>query len=81
MMIRFPRILYAAAVAVWIFTVINLTAEPAHAYVDPGSGLLALQIIGSTFAGAMFLIRKRVRDLSRFLFKRAGEVNRESEPS
>jgi hypothetical protein len=38
-------------------------AKPAYAYVDPGSGLLAFQIISTTFAGAIFLVRKRLRQL------------------
>lgn len=32
----------------------------AHAYADPGSGLLALQIIGSTLAGVGFYFRQKV---------------------
>jgi hypothetical protein len=36
-------------------------ARPAYAYVDPGSGLFALQIISSTAAGITFLLRKRLR--------------------
>jgi len=36
-------------------------AKPAYAYVDPGSGLLVFQIVSTTFAGAVFLLRKRVR--------------------
>lgn len=32
----------------------------AHAYADPGSGLLALQIIGSTLAGIGFYFRQKV---------------------
>lgn len=31
----------------------------AHAYADPGSGLLALQIIGSTLAGVGFYFRQK----------------------
>jgi hypothetical protein len=34
--------------------------ETAHAYADPGSGLLALQIIGSTLAGIGFYFRQKV---------------------
>jgi hypothetical protein len=37
--------------------------QPAYAYVDPGSGLLAFQIISTTFAGMLFLLRRRVRRL------------------
>jgi hypothetical protein len=36
-------------------------ARPAYAYVDPGSGLLVFQIVSTTFAGAVFLLRRRVR--------------------
>lgn len=35
--------------------------RPALAYVDPGAGLLAFQIVGSTFAGIVFLVRSRLR--------------------
>lgn len=32
----------------------------AHAYADPGSGLLALQVIGSTLAGIGFYFRQKI---------------------
>lgn len=34
--------------------------ETAQAYADPGSGLLALQIIGSTLAGIGFYFRQKI---------------------
>jgi hypothetical protein len=37
--------------------------QTAHAYADPGSGLLALQIIGSTLAGIGFYFRQKVGKL------------------
>jgi len=37
----------------------------AYAYVDPGSGLLVCQSIGTLFAGALFYFRLRVRNLIR----------------
>jgi hypothetical protein len=41
-----------------------ITAEkPAHAYVDPGSGLLFFQVAGSMLAGALFVLRTRIRRL------------------
>jgi hypothetical protein len=43
--------------------VLSTTARPAYAYVDPGSGLLLVQMLGSTLAGMLFLLRKRVRQL------------------
>jgi len=38
-------------------------AKPAHAYVDPGSGLLAFQVGGSMLAGALFVLRSKIRKL------------------
>ncbi len=37
--------------------------KPANAYVDPGSGLLFLQVGGSMLAGAMFVLRAKIRKL------------------
>ena len=37
--------------------------KPAHAYVDPGSGLLFFQVAGSMLAGALFVLRSRIRKL------------------
>ena len=39
--------------------------KPANAYVDPGSGLLFLQVGGSMLAGAMFALRAKIRKLFR----------------
>lgn len=40
-------------------------AKPANAYVDPGSGLLFLQVGGSMLAGALFALRAKIRKLFR----------------
>jgi hypothetical protein len=37
--------------------------RPAHAYVDPGSGFVFLQVAGSMFAGALYYLRHRVKRL------------------
>jgi hypothetical protein len=39
--------------------------QPAHAYADPGSGLLLLQVGSSMLAGAVFFLRARLRKLFR----------------
>jgi hypothetical protein len=39
--------------------------KPAHAYVDPGSGLLFFQVGGSMLAGALFVLRAKIRKLLR----------------
>ena len=76
MVAKVLRVIYAAAAAIWVLTVVNLIAEPAYAYVDPGSGLLALQIIGSTFAGALFLVGKRIRETLGFLRRKPKEATK-----
>jgi hypothetical protein len=40
-------------------------AKPAYGYVDPGSGLLAVQVGGSMLAGALFILRSKIRKLFR----------------
>jgi hypothetical protein len=35
--------------------------QPARAYVDPGSGFVFLQVIGSMFAGALYYLRHRLK--------------------
>jgi hypothetical protein len=39
------------------------SVKPALAYVDPGSGLLFFQVGGSMLAGALFVLRAKVRKL------------------
>lgn len=40
--------------------VLGALTQPAYAYVDPGSGLFALQIVSTSFAGMIFLLRRRL---------------------
>lgn len=56
----FAKVLYGAMVLLWVLVILCVTSKPAYGYVDPGSGLLLLQVLGSTFAGAAFLIRRRI---------------------
>jgi hypothetical protein len=55
------KLLYAAYFLGTLFILINSFSQPAYAYVDPGSGLLLLQILGSTVAGMSFFLRKKIR--------------------
>jgi hypothetical protein len=61
--------LFGVCIVFWLLVVLCSTAQPAYAYVDPGAGMFLLQIVGSTFAGVTFLLRKRVREF----FARFGE--------
>jgi hypothetical protein len=38
-------------------------AKPAYGYVDPGSGLLAIQVGGSMLAGGLFILRTKIRKI------------------
>lgn len=64
--------LYRLCVALWLFSVLCVTAHPAYAYVDPGSGLFLLQVVSSALVGIPFLIRKRIRQV----FERFGRNRR-----
>jgi hypothetical protein len=55
------RGLYGICIVVWLFLLVSSTAHPAYGYVDPGTGLFLAQMVGSTFAGMLFLVRKRIR--------------------
>lgn len=40
--------------------------RPAYAYADPGSGLLFVQVAGSMLAGALFIVRSKLRKFFRW---------------
>jgi len=40
-----------------------MTERSAEAYVDPGSGLLTLQMLGASVAGGFFFLRHRLKKL------------------
>jgi hypothetical protein len=61
--------LIAFCLALWLGT----SAKPAYGYADPGTGLMAVQILGSTLAGFLFLTRKRVLDWASRIRKLAGK--------
>jgi len=52
------------AVTLMLLVALSFTFErQAHAYVDPGSGLLIFQGISAVFSGALFYFRRRLRNL------------------
>ena len=63
------KALYALYFIASFFVLLNSVAKPALAYVDPGSGLLLLQILVSTLAGVSFFLRKKIRSLIGFFGK------------
>jgi hypothetical protein len=52
------------AITLMLLIALSFTFErQAHAYVDPGSGLLIFQGISAAFSGALFYFRRRIKNL------------------
>jgi len=52
------------AITLMLLIALSFTLErQAHAYVDPGSGLLIFQGISAVFSGALFYFRRRLKNL------------------
>ena len=62
-----------------MFVLIIALEQRASAYVDPGSGLLAYQIGGSIFAGAYFMMRRRLHRLFRIVRCRQESASQENQ--
>ena len=75
-----PRVLRSGLLLLTVLQIAALMVafeRPAHAYVDPGSGFVFLQVAGSMFAGAMFYLRHRVKRLLDSLRKSPGPAQTE----
>jgi hypothetical protein len=53
--------------ALQVVTVLLALERPAHAYIDPGSGFVLMQVVGSMFAGAVYYTRHRIKRLLFFV--------------
>jgi hypothetical protein len=52
------------AITLALFIALGITFErQAHAYVDPGSGLLIFQGISAVFSGALFYFRRSLKNI------------------
>ncbi|HSE48890.1 MAG TPA: hypothetical protein VLA96_06745 [Terriglobales bacterium] len=67
-----PRKSYLAAIAAVLLFVVA-SERPAHAYTDPGSGMLIWQGLVAAFLGASFYFRK-------FFFKLFGAKSTDDKP-
>jgi len=54
-----------ALASVELVVLLAALTKPAYGYVDPGSGLLAVQVGGSMLAGGLFILRSKIRSLFR----------------
>jgi hypothetical protein len=59
----FSRTLLVLLAGAQFITLAVAFQKPAYAYADPGSGLLFLQVAGSMAAGALFIVRSKLRKL------------------
>ena len=59
----FSRTLLILLAVAQFITLAVAFQKPAYAYADPGSGLLFLQVAGSMAAGALFIVRSKLRKL------------------
>lgn len=57
----FSRTLLILLAGAQFITLAVAFQKPAYAYADPGSGLLFLQVAGSMAAGALFIVRSKLR--------------------
>jgi hypothetical protein len=57
------RLISACLTLFFCFCLMVATERRAMAYVDPGSGLLAIQSLGSMLAAAAFFMRRRIMGL------------------
>ena len=62
---RLERSALVAFTAIELAILLVAFTKPAYGYVDPGSGLLAIQVGGSMLAGALFILRSKIRKLFR----------------
>lgn len=54
-----------ALTSIEVLVLLVALTKPAYGYVDPGSGLLAVQVGGSMLAGGLFILRSKIRRLFR----------------
>jgi len=58
---RWRLLVYSSLTALqWLFLLAALQ-RPAYGYVDPGSGMLVVQFVGSILSGGVFFLRKRLK--------------------
>jgi hypothetical protein len=57
------RAALAAFASIELAVLLVALTKPAYGYIDPGSGLLAVQVGGSMLAGALFVLRSKLRRL------------------
>lgn len=60
-MTRTIRCIYAVLTVSQFLLLLAAFEKPAYGYVDPGSGILLVQVLSSALGGVVFFLRKRIR--------------------
>jgi hypothetical protein len=58
------KLAYVLLTCGMVWCVLIACERPAHAYIDPGSGLFLLQGIGTAFFGLLFVIKRKLKRLT-----------------
>lgn len=56
-------------------------ATPAHAYIDPGTGSMLLQVMGALVAGAIFYFRESLLRVKGLFLRRSKSANADAPPA
>jgi hypothetical protein len=70
---------YTALIVFQVALFLAAVERPAYGYVDPGSGMLVVQFVGSILSGGVFFLRKRLKQFffpvkSAQVSQQAGEI-------
>lgn len=69
------RVLLVLLTIAQVITLATAFQRPAYAYADPGSGLLFIQVASSMMAGALFMVRSKLRRVFRFGKDKADQIS------
>lgn len=58
---RWSILIYASLSILQLLFLLVAVQRPAYGYVDPGSGMLVVQFVGSVLSGGIFFLRKRLK--------------------
>ena len=60
-MTRLIRCVYSVLTVMQCALLLASIQKPAYGYVDPGPGILLVQVLSSMLGGVVFFLRKRIR--------------------
>lgn len=70
------RLAYSALIGLQLALLLTAVERPAYGYVDPGSGMLVVQFVGSILSGGVFFLRKRLKQI--FFPVKSAQVSQEA---